>query len=795
MRIEQLVLYGPGDDDRVRLAPGLTVFAGLGAQERSDLIETVVDALTGRLSNASVAYTDQAGRKVFADRTGATYADTGSSAPAPQDLLGHDPDIVTRLLTLTADDLGLGQHVSAGELQARLATTRADLERRATELDELQGRADTIDVWQDELAVLSQRIDRHEDDVARWAWIQLRRQLDELKAELNAQDHADLGRTDQQILQAVDALRSTGAAWADLAAKASELRTGLGSLPAVSAADLARVAATPAELPAEFAGRLDAWQAAADLRRTAEAELTQASSPSATPDDPLVVAFAELDQTTLWERHAKLEHANEIFAQVSNSSDRNDLAPEAEEAIEHAHIAVVHSQRNVEKRFTVGVLSAGLTATMALLLGLLGNALSIPLVVLLLAASVGLAGWLIVIPRRKLAAAERAENQALADADAGSWLGLHLRRLDATNDPVERKRFETAAKNRVAAQIEWDEIAGAVSPEDLSARAGAVKAYADSISPQSIARRIDETQAFSAAAATAEMAARRAVTSGLDPYGFVDGSAVDIDPSRLRALLLRRIAAGDVARRARQLGMIEQREAEASRRLDDLLIHLGYEDGKLESRLERAIQAVAAARNRQTGPPRTRPDITADIEQVIDQLRATARPSWANQPEPTAPPPDVQLLDARRREIGELVQSAGRPDVVGAQHRFDVSQAQVRTLEQRLDEISTGRGSLQHQIVGRLGRTTFLGDREESVPVFIDDAFRKVADGERMDLLDLLIRLSRNVQVVLLSDDPLVDRWARNRSTHTDLVLYEADDPIEDLVAGPLRLPASVTIF
>lgn len=794
MRIEQLVLYGPGDDDRVRLAPGLTVFAGLDAQERSDLIETVVDALTGRLSNASVAYTDHAGRKVFADRTGATYADSGDPAPAPQDLLGHDTDVVTRLLTLSADDLGLGlgQQVSAGELQAQLGTTRAELDRRATELEELRGRASTIDAWQDELAALAERIGRHEDDVARWAWIELRRHLDELRAELNVQGHADLGRTDQQILQSVDSLRSTGAAWADLAAQASELRAGLGSLPAVSANDLARVAATPSELPTDFAGRLDAWQAAVDLRRTADAELTQASAPPSAPDDPLVVAFAELDQATLWGRHAKLEQANEAFAQVSNASDRNDLAPETEAAIERAHLAVVHCQRDVENRFTVGALSSGLAAVLALLLG---NGVSLVLGAAFLAVSIGLAVWLLLVPRRNLAAAELVEAQALSDADAGSWLGLHLRRLDGNNDPAERKRFENAAKNRAAAQIDWDEIAGAVAPKDLSDRASAVKAYADSTSPASIARRIEETQAFSAAAAKAQMAARRAVTSGLDSYGFVDGSAVDIDPSRLQSLLLRRIAAGDVARRARQLDVIRQREAEAARRLDDLLARLGYEDGDLENRLERAIQAVAAARNRQTGTPRTRADITADIERAIDQLRATARPSWANQPEPSGPPIDVQLLDARKREIGELVSSAGRPDVVGARHRFDVVQAQVRGLEEHLDEISTGRGSLQHQIVGRLGRTTFLGDHEEPVPVFIDDAFRKVADGERMDLLDLLLRLSSKVQVVLLSDDPLVNRWARNRSSHTDVVLYEADEHIDDLVAGPLRLPSSVTIF
>jgi hypothetical protein len=83
VRLEQLVLYSPGSDDRLRFGPHVTVFAGLGAVDRMELIETIVDALTGRLSNASVVFTDQAGRRVFADRTGATFADDGVEAPGP----------------------------------------------------------------------------------------------------------------------------------------------------------------------------------------------------------------------------------------------------------------------------------------------------------------------------------------------------------------------------------------------------------------------------------------------------------------------------------------------------------------------------------------------------------------------------------------------------------------------------------------------------------------------------------------------------------------------------------------
>ena len=121
MRLEQLVLYGPGDDDRLRFGPHVTVFAGLGAADRMELIETIVDALTGRLSNASVVFTDHRGRRVFADRTGATFADDGVVAPGPSDLLGRDPSAVAGLLTLAATDLGLGLDVTAAQLGEQLS--------------------------------------------------------------------------------------------------------------------------------------------------------------------------------------------------------------------------------------------------------------------------------------------------------------------------------------------------------------------------------------------------------------------------------------------------------------------------------------------------------------------------------------------------------------------------------------------------------------------------------------------------------------------------------------------------
>lgn len=790
MRIEQLVLYGPGDDDRVRFGPGVTVFAGLGPQEREDLIDTVVDALTGRLSNASVVYLDHEGRKVFADRTGASFAATGVVAPAPSELLGKDPATVASLLTLTAADLGLGQQVSAAEIQAELTEARSELERLRGELHDLTERGRAIATWEAELQDLDARIERADEDAARWAWLELRRHLDEVRAELNMVDQVHHGRTDRQILEAVDALRTTGALWADLAAAASELREELGALPAVSPDDLARVASTPSELPADLPARLEAWQAARDLRRTAEAELAQSRNEAPPTDDPLVAEFASLDQPRLWQVYEQLDQANEAYARVSDSVTRTELDPELEARIETAHLDVVRCQRDAERRFLPGMLGSGVLAVGALLAG---QAISIILGVVMLVAATAMAGWLIAIPRRDLAAANLVEEQALAGADAGSWLGLHLRRLDSVTDLTERKKFESAANARAAAQVDWDEVAGPRAPEDLAGRVDAVRAHADAIDPKAVARRIEKANAFVSAAREAEAAAHQSLTNGLDPYGLVDGGGADLDPDQLSVILTRRVQAGKVARRAKKLALVEHREAEAARKLGEVLSHLGYDDGDLESRLERAIAAVAAARRRQDAGSRGRPEIEQEIARLDAELQATARPGWAEDAEPTGPPTHPDLLEARRREIGELVAAAAGPDVVGAERRYEVSLARVNGLEARLESLANGPGSLQQRLISRLGRTTWVGDHDESVPVFVDDALVSVPTAERMDLLDLVIRLSDHVQVVLLSEDPVVARWARDRSTRGGVTLYEAQpepatadqaDPIDPSRAG-----------
>lgn len=786
MRLEQLVLYGPGDDDRVRFGPRLTVMGGLGAAQRQALTSTVAEALAGRVSNASLIFTDAQGRRVFADRTGATYADSGGPAPSPRDLLGTDPEAIAGLITLSADDLGLGTRVSASELRNQLAAARGELSQRQAEHRAVEERARQIDEWRTELIGIDRRIMTADDDAARWKWLETRRQLDEARAEIAMLDAGVDGQSDERLLAAVDALRAAGASWADLASEATELNAQLGDLPPVSAEDLDRVAGTPDSLPRDFLTRVEAWRSSADAHRAAVALRAEASGPVPTPDDPLVVAFAGLDQDRLWAVHSKVVRAMEAYTSVSASSITEEVVDESTaRAVEDAHIAVVRAQRRVDQHLPTATGVIGLLVVLAVIFAVSGAALFSPL---FLAAAAAVGWYLILRPRRSLSQAQTLETEALGHTDAASWLGLHLRRLDAVTDSVERKRFEQAAHARAAAMVDWEEVAGLCSPDDLTSRAEDVRAYANATDPKLVASRREKSRIHVEATEAAERSARTGIGSGLEPYGVSPQTAATIHPDQLVSILERRMEAGRIARQVQHLVLLRRREADAARRLDLLLRKLGIAGEGLEGRLERAINAVAAARQRQalsTGA-RMRSDIELDVAKLSASVEQDRRPHWDDSPDLASPPTDPNVLEARRKEISELVAAAGRPDVVGAERQFQLATSRVRTVEDQIDDIAGG-GSVAERLIGRLDRAAAITGGTEAVPVLIDSAFNGLPEVEQLSLLDLLMACSSEVQIVLLSDDSVVTRWAREKvATGSPLTLLEAQ---QDEASVPLPAP------
>ena len=776
MRLEQLVLFGPSDNFTVQFGPRVTVLTGLSDEERVGMLTTLVDAMAGCVPNASVIFLDRTGRRVFADRMGATYADTGVAAPSLSDLIGTDPEVIANLVTLRAEDLGLGLHRSQEEVEAEQTSARAAQEQVAAAHAEATGFLIELESLEQELHDLDVRIDCAPDEATRWRWIGLRSELDHLRAELAALDHQAAnptpGMVDERLLEAVEELRAAGETWAEASTVATELSQRIGPLPPVSDADLARVAATPDTLPSGLDDLIAAIAGAEDARAAGVAALDDVRRPVDDPGDGIVYQLVHLDQGPLWKLHDAAVEA-QVAYETALGECTDETEPAAESAIEDAHQEVVRSDREVDRRFRPGMLGSATLAVAALLAG---HQISLLLGIVMLAASVGFGWWLLVVPRRQLAVAEQAEAAALEHADADTWLGLHLRRIDHVVKPSARKGLGAALDRRSRTRLDWDEFSGGTSLDAAGERKEAIERYAAAISPTE--RAACEQHAIGALAETKRMLAeaRRALTDSLAGYGFAADGALDLEPRQIRRVLEQRTAAGKFAREAVELQHQTAIATTSGAILDRLLRDLGFDDGGLAGRLERAIAAVEAAQARRYGaeelPPREL--LVSEIERVGAEVAQGRRFSWDLTPDPTEPPVDTDALHARRRELASELAEHKRPDLASLERRVALADERVRNLEAESAALADGPRSLRRRLADRIGRTTWIGPDEENLPIVIDDALVAVEPAELFKLLDMIVRLSSKTQIVVLSGDSTVAKWARREAAHGVITLFES---------------------
>jgi hypothetical protein len=775
VRLEQLVLFGPSDNFSVQFGPRVTVLSGLADTERQAMLTTLVDAMAGRVPNASVIFVDQAGRRVFADRIGATYADTGVAAPSLSELLGTDPAVISELVTLRREDLGLGEQRSPAEIDADLATARAAVDQLAAEEAEARTFVIQVEAMQAELAQLDEQIAQTPEAVARWEWTVLRNELDELRAELASLDQPDDAHADAdaRLLAAVEDLRDAGETWAEASTAAAELGDQLGPLPPVSDADLARVAATPDAVPEDLDDRIAALLATTEVVRACEAAVASAAEDPADPGDGIVYQLAQLDQEALWDAHRAAVEAQAAYeAELAAREDETDLETETE--IEAAHHEVVRCQREVDRRFRAGILGPALLAVGALLAG---RSLSVLVGIPMLLAAAGLGYWLLVVPRRALAAAEREEEVALGRADAGSWLGLHLRRIDDVMQPTDRTGLNLAVDRRSSTRLDWEEISGGTSLEAAGEREDAIRAYASATDPRARAARERVAAEALAAAQDQHREARIQLAEGLDAYGLAGEGATDLDPAQVRAVLEQRTMAGRFARKAMALREQQTRAASAGTTLDHLLCQLGFDDGDLAGRLERAIGAVEAARRRRLAAEdtRSRTELEAEISRLADQVARRRRLSWDLMPDPTEAPADLAGLMDRRRLLAEEAAAQRGPDPADVARRAGLAAERVRALEAERTAQSEGPTALRRRVADRIARTTWVGPDEEALPLIIDDALIDVEPGELFKMLELIVRLSSRTQIVLLTSDATIAKWARREAANGVITLLESD--------------------
>jgi hypothetical protein len=716
-------------------------------------------------------FTDHTGRKVFADRTGATYGDTGEPAPTPGDLIGTDPDVLLALMTIRAKDLGLDNDRSVSDRRHDLEAARGAIKPLEGEVTAARSAAAAHDELKHQLNDIERKLDRAEDDGARWAWVELRRRADAVQAELAVIDQGPAADADARLLAAVEEVRQRGAAWAEAATDVGELRARLGEEPTVSSSDLERVAATPAAAPDDLLSRVEAWEQAAATRRRAEVEADRVPGEVApVADDPLVSVLARLDQAALWTAFAALTAAEADYAEAAKAMgpEEGEIDPAIETEIESSHLEVVRNERRVEQRNLPGLL---LTTAM-IASTLLTIRFGIVFAVLTLAAAVAAAWCLLVLPRRALRAARDDEDFQLGRAGAATWLGLHLRRLDGPPDAATGEAMETAANARVAALVDWRDLVGDTELDDVGGREAAIRSHADAIDPVARQNRIAAARAAADTARRAEHDAAHQVARGLDGYGI----RPDVAPGEVQALVDERIAAGSHARDWQRLYARQADATAAAHELDDVLIGLGFDQGGLELRLDRVVDAIARARERQEpgAGRRTRTEVTAELRSLQIEVEATRRDHWAGN-DPQQPPVAPDLLEEQRDEAVAAVARSVRPDITAAEQRLELMVERVAELERELGEGVDGPAPLHKRLIAKVARTMWQGGVEESVPIILDDPLAAVPADQRCDLLDMLVRLSDKTQVIYLTEDPVVARWARQRPHDGSLLLFETD--------------------
>ena len=456
-------------------------------------------------------------------------------------------------------------------------------------------------------------------------------------------------------------------------------------------------------------------------------------------------------------------------------------------AMEEAHSRLVRFEDQAQR----GLIPGAITSAASLLCAVL-MVMAAPVLALLLVAGGGAAAWVSIF-RPRLAAKQAAieESAAVRHTGAASYLGFHLRRVEATHDPDIRERLEVSElEARLARQV-WKELTGGLDSQQAALLEDEVRSYSRAVAELgSRAERIDEAAAEADRLRRLVDQARSELAETCRTYGIDDPPVGDGAP------VLRRLVAHQLRLRVVALRQAELEQAEATLTtlavdLEDRFDQVGLERAALAARAESLDTAVDAALQRIDARERSRSnfDIRTDLQQLEAEAARLARPDWGVVPPDLPRPPDErELLDQLHDLEDELAKiRASVVDVDRVIDRRDALNRRVAALQASLD--ATRRSvapavvaDVQRRLQARFAGVARLGPASEHLPLVFDDAFTCVAPSRKWDLLDMLHRMAERNQVLYITNDPFVTAWARRRAEDGVLRLLEAspEDDVTD---------------
>ena len=788
MRFDDVTLQDDDDELRVPFHPQLTMLSGLGAVERHDLANGILASLTGGGEITTLHYVDGTGRPVVLNgRDGQVrgqHEDDGSPAPEPIGSVAPDANALRRLMLVAAEDLGGIVRRCREDESPELREARDMLEELASELEAAVGREQAVADVQSRLDVLDGELRAARDGVARREYAQVLAQLERVRAEAAALQTGTAGiEADRHLLASADTARALARRWDEVASRVAELRAALPPGPRLDPTELARLAQVPSQPPEDLDALVAALVAAADERDSLDQRLQAlAVSSLPAPSDPLVAQLGLLDQPALGHAAERLTAAVEAIHRVQVSLGGLEVeemgpAPSLIDDIETAHAEVEAADQAAEASREQGLVGAGVGVTLGLLLGMAASPLLLPVGVI----SGGAAAWAgIVRPRARCIIARRAEAEALERAEATSYLGFHIRRVEASVDPKLRDMVDATTDEHRGALSAWLELTG--TSTDVGAEcalATEIRAYHDAV--QNLGDTAVELEQLRVELADraepAVAAARRDVLDACARYLITDDQLDD--PRMLRSIVLRQCERGDQARAEARIDDAVGDEQTAAGRLEDLLRQLGFDAGELDARVGALEWAVTRAEERERARDRARPraEIDAELAELQEAAARLRRPEWSTVTAADASTPDIPELEARRDDLLlQLAQANAEVDLERLADRHAAVQRRVAALESRGEDAGgdpTAITEVHQQLVARLTVAAQAGPHGDPMPVVLDEVLQRVPADRTWDLLDILLRMAEHQQVIYLTDDAFVAAWARQRALDGTIMLLE----------------------
>lgn len=783
MRLEQLTLRIPGDDVVMRFHDRLTVVSGMGNAERREMADLLVGALTGGLPHATeLRYLDATGEIVLVRADGRGGVEhihpDGSTAADLARAVGLDAAGLRKLVHLRADDVGiLGADISRLE-PPELRDARQALSLLDAELHEALGTRSRVEELRAELADIDERLRTVHEGEAKRRFARILIDLERVRAEAAViRGGADSDTADRRLLAASEPVRRLAEAWRHALASLEQAQAAFADRERLDPRTLREALDAPSEIPAELDELATRWQAA---ERQCEALASRLSSEATAhlpkPSHPAVVRLARGDQERVWAVNQRVLDTGLRLEQASlalGGLEADGLAPTIVESLEKAHTEVEVSEHQIEERRLPGIAAAtgGLLATA-------GALAALPVVAPVgLAGAMGAAAWAVVSPRRRLARARALEEDALTKAGAPTYLSFQMRRIDATIDPRTREALEVAALEHRRAQAEWQSLAGDLEAAEAMELEDEIREYARSL--QQLNGAASEIETIRRQLETeAEPAARRAraeLLAAAAPFGIDD-------PALAVQLVRHQAGVSGTARLQVALEAAELEEEQLREKLEARLAELGFDNGDVAARLGGFDWALGAASERTRARAGARPAeiVLADLARLEELARTEARPEWgAHVTRADAEEPDVEALEQRRAELAEAYRIADReePDVERLTDRRNAVERRVAVLEAELSATSNAApieaADIEPHLLARLAQVRRPGTHDETLFLVLDEPFLRVQGERKWTVLDLVERLSDQVQMLYLTDDPDVVTWARRRVGAGSLTLME----------------------